>query len=245
MKAQRQFSNGFSLFVTYTYASLLTTSESQHQYLDATGGSQNSYNYSGEETPSASLPPQVLNVAYVYELPFGRGKKFGPHSGAANAVFGGWRVSAIQRYQSGTPIAIGLGETPTQPGPLFNNAFRPDFTGLPIKAQWVGKFNPYTDVYLNPAAFSIPAPFTLGNVPRTLGSVRTFAWYNEDVSLAKEFKIGERFNFTLQGSAFNIFNRTLFGGPDGGNPGTNSDYGHINSQANSARVLQISGDLKF
>jgi hypothetical protein len=244
MKVQRQFSAGMSLFVTYTYASLLTTSESQHQYLDATGGSQNSFNYSGEESPSASLPRQVFNVAYVYQLPFGHGKKFGPQSGAANAIFGGWRVSAIQRYQSGTPLAISLSETSTNPGPLYNDDYRPNYTGAAIKAQWVGKFNPYTDVYLNPAAFSIPAPFTLGDVPRTIGT-RSFAWYNEDVSLAKEFKIGERFNFTLGGNAFNIFNRTVFGGPDTGNPTTNSDYGHINSQANTARVLQISGVLKF
>jgi len=242
VKVQRQFRAGLSLLLSYTYASLLTTGESQHQYLDGNGGSQNSFDYSKELSPSTSLPPQVFNLAYVYELPFGRGKKFGPHSGAANAVLGGWRVSAIQRYQSGTPFSV---QMPENPDVLINNELRPNLvTGQPIKNQWRGRFNPYADTYLNPLAFSQPAPFTLGNAPRTL-SVRGFAWYNEDVSLAKEIKLSERINFTLQGNAFNIFNRTLFGSLDTFGPGSNSDFGHMNGQGNTARVLQISGDLKF
>jgi TonB dependent receptor len=241
VKLQRQFSAGISLFVSYTYASLFTTSESQHQYLDASGGSQNSYNYSGEESPSAALPPQVLNIAYVYQLPFGRGKKFGPHVGPANAVLGGWRVSAIQRYQSGTPFALGV---PESPDVLQNDSLRPNIVpGVPVKNQWQGRFNPYMDTYLNPNAFSQPLPFTFGDAPRTI-STRGFAWYSEDVSLAKEFQFTERFNFTFQANAFNIFNRTLWS-IDAGSPGSNADYGHVNGQGNTARVLQLSGTLKF
>jgi hypothetical protein len=242
VKLQRQFSAGISLFVSYTYASLLTTGESQHQYLDANGGSQNSFDYSKELSPSASEPPQILNIAYVYALPFGRGKKFGPHSGAGDAILGGWRISAIQRYQSGTPFNIDM---PESPDVLINYELHPNrVAGQPIKNQWQGKFNPYTDLYLNPLAFSQPAPFTLGNVGRTI-SQRGFAWYNEDVTLAKEFKFAERFDFTFQASAFNIFNRTLWGGLDTFGPGSNSDYGHINGQGNTARVLQLAGTLKF
>ena len=165
----------------------------------------------------------------------------------------GWKVSAIHRYQSGTPIAVGISEDDEHPGPVYNNAFRPDFTGQAITAQWVGgfKLGPYdpnnpgsTSSYLNPGAFAIPAPFTFGNVPRTL-NVRTFAWLNEDVTLAKEIRFAERFNFTFQASAFNVFNRVLAGCLDTGNPGTNLDYGHYTCQGNTPRVLQLSGTLKF
>jgi len=242
LKVQRSFSNGFSLFATYTYASLLTTAESQHQYLDANGGSQNSFNYAGEESPSASLPPQVFNLAYVYQLPFGRGKRFGPHSGPANAILGGWSISAIQRYQSGTPFA---NQAPENPDVLINYSLRPNIVpGVPVKEQWQGKFNPFMDRYLNPAAFSQPAPFTFGDAPRTISSARTFAWYNEDLTLAKDFKFTERFNFTFRASAFNIFNRTLWS-VDTGNPTGDPNYGYVNGQGNTARVLQLSGDLKF
>ncbi|HLV88939.1 MAG TPA: carboxypeptidase regulatory-like domain-containing protein [Candidatus Sulfotelmatobacter sp.] len=242
-KAQRQFSHGMSLLVSYTYASLLTTGESQHQYLDANGGSQNSFNYKGELSPSASLPPQVLNVAYIYSLPFGKGKKFGPQSGLGDAILGGWRVSVIQRYQSGTPFNVDVPDP--QPNVLFHNEERPNIVpGVPVKNQWLGKFNPYVDTYLNPLAFSEPAPFTLGNAPRTINT-RGFAWYNEDIGLAKEFRFRERYSFTLEGHAFNVLNRVTFGSLDSYGPGTNSDFGHINGQGNTPRVLQVSGVLKF
>ena len=244
LKAQRQFSNGMSLLLSYTYASLLTTGESQHQYLDGNGGSQNSFDYSKELSPSTSLPPQVLNVAYIYSLPFGHGKRFGPQSGVGNAVLGGWRVSVIQRYQSGTPFNVDVPD-PQPVNVLVHNEEHPNLVpGVPIKNQWLGRFNPYTDTYLNPNAFSEPAPYTLGNAPRTL-SIRGFAWYNEDIGLAKDIRLTERFNFTLEGHAFNAFNRVLFGGLDTFGPGTNSDFGHMNGQGNTARVLQVSGTLKF
>jgi hypothetical protein len=244
VKAQRQFSHGISLLLSYTYASLLTTGESQHQYLDANGGSQNSFNYKGELSPSASVPRQVFNLAYIYSLPFGKGKKFGPHSGVGDAVLGGWRLSVIQRYQSGTPFNVDDPD-PQPVNVLVHNEERPNLVpGVPIKNQWLGRFNPYSDTYLNPLAFSEPAPYTLGDAPRTL-NVRGFAWYNEDLGLGKELRFRERYSFTLEGHAFNALNRVVFGSLDTYGPGTNSDFGHINGQGNTPRVLQVSGTLKF
>jgi Carboxypeptidase regulatory-like domain len=243
IKAQRQFSHGISLLASYTYAKLRTTGESQHQYLDANGGAQNSFDYSKELTPSASLPPQVLNLAYIYTLPFGKTKRFGPKSGVGDAVLGGWRISMIQRYQSGTPFNVDVPDP--QPDVLVNYEERPNLVpGVPIKNQWLHRFNPYSDTYLNPLAFTEPAPYTLGNAPRTL-NVRGFAWYNEDLGLGKEIAFKERYSFTLEGHAFNAFNRVSFGSLDTYGPGTNSDFGHINGQQNTARVLQVSGTLKF
>ena len=240
-KLQRQFSSGISLLVTYTYANALTTGESQHQYLDANGGAQNSFDLTHELTTSASIPPQTLNLAYVYELPIGHGKRYGSSlSGVANAVAGGWQVSAIQHYQSGTTFNVDIPSDLTHPGPVFNYEFRPNLTGQPIKVP----FNEGNLTVLNPAAFSTPAPWTFGNSPRTLGT-RLFAWSNEDVSVAKRIIYKERYSFTLQGNAFNVFNRVSFGGVDTGSPTTNPDFGHVNGQQNSPRILQVSGTLKF
>jgi hypothetical protein len=74
---------------------------------------------------------------------------------------------------------------------------------------------------------------------------RLFAWYNEDVGVAKRIVYKERYSFTLQGNAFNVFNRVSFGGVDTGSPNTNPDFGHVNAQQNSPRILQVSGTLKF
>jgi hypothetical protein len=242
VKAQRSYSNGISLLVSYTYAQLLTTGESQHQYLDANIGAQNSFDLSKELTPSASEPPQIINLAYIYSLPFGRGKKFGPHSGAGDALLGGWRISMIQRYQSGVPFAVDV-PLLTQ-NVLYQNEERPNLVpGVPIKNHWRGRFNPYTDTYLNPLAFSQPAPYTFGNAPRTL-HVRGFAWNNEDFGLGKDIPF-EGHHFSIESHAFNVFNRVAIGGLDAWGPGTNADFGHMNGQSNTPRVLQVSGTLKF
>src|SRR5262249_29906958 len=110
-KLQRQFANGLSVLVSYTYAKLMTTGESQHTYLNANWGAQDTYNRGAELTVAGSLPPHVLNLAYVYELPFGKGKRFVNKGGVGNAVLGGWQLSVIQHYQSGTPIHVEIPNT--------------------------------------------------------------------------------------------------------------------------------------
>jgi hypothetical protein len=243
VKVQRQFTAGLSVLVSYTYAKLMTTAESQHAYLDANGGSQNAYNLAQELAPSADEPPQVLSLAYVYDLPFGAGKRFGSQSKVANAIIGGWQFSAIQRYQSGTPMSVAVPLT----FPLFNEmgALYPNIVpGQSLKASWSGSFNPATDRYLNLAAFATPAPFTLGNAARVL-PVRGFAYYDEDLGLSRLFKFGERWNLNIGANAFNIFNRTTFANPASFGPGTSPSFGYIGSQANTPRILQLEADFKF
>jgi hypothetical protein len=240
-KLQRQFANGLSVLVSYTYAKLMSTGESQHQYLNSNWGAQDTYNRAAELTVSGALPPQVLNLAYVYELPFGKGKRYANKGGVESAVLGGWQVSAIQRYQSGMPMNVGVPNTL----PLGNFELRPNIVpGQSLRASWSGKFDPANDVYLNAAAFSTPAPFSFGNAARVL-PVRGFAFFNEDVGLTRYFKIREGWQLAIAANGFNIFNRTTFGSPDTGNPGINPNFGHIGYQANTPRVFQLSADIKF
>jgi hypothetical protein len=97
-------------------------------------------------------------------------------------------------------------------------------------------FDPQTNVYLNKAAFSAPAPFTFGNAPRELNT-RGCPTLDEDISLMKYIPIrGDRLNLRFGADAFNILNRKNFGGPDTNlnDPG----FGTISS-AGPARVLQL------
>ncbi len=241
VKLQRQFFKGVSVLASYTYAKLMTNAESQHGWYTPGWGSQDTYNLGREMAVASILPPQVLNLTYVYEFPFGAGKQFVNKPGVARAVLGGWAISGIQRYQSGTPQIVRLPNTL----PLFTYSLYPNIVpGQSLRASWSGRFDPAKDVYLNAAAFSTPAPFTFGNAARAL-PVRGFSYFNEDISLQRQFRIKESLGFQFRVDAFNLFNRVTFGGPDAFAPGTNPDFGHIGSQANTPRSVQFGARITF
>jgi hypothetical protein len=80
----------------------------------------------------------------------------------------------------------------------------------------------------------------LGNAPRKNSQVRVFPTLNENVSLAKTFRVTERMRVDFRAEAFNVFNRVVFGGPQ--TSLNSSTFGVISSQANSPRQMQ--GGLK-
>ncbi|HEU0048591.1 MAG TPA: hypothetical protein VFQ43_13420, partial [Nitrososphaera sp.] len=105
-----------------------------------------------------------------------------------------------------------------------------------------GSFDPATDRYLNAAAFSQPAAFTIGNSSRLLSDARSFPSYNENFSIIKRTYITETVNLEFRAEFFNAFNRVVFGNPNGDFnflPG----FGQIGYQANAPRQIQFG--LKF
>jgi hypothetical protein len=81
----------------------------------------------------------------------------------------------------------------------------------------------------------------LGNAPRKNSQVRVFANLNENVSMAKTFRVTERLRVDFRAEAFNVFNRVVFGGPQTSLNSTT--FGVVSSQANSPRQMQ--GALKL
>ena len=176
-------------------------------------------------------------MSWGYELPFGQGKRFLSSAGrAANLIAGGWQVNAIQRYVSGTPIGVGGGGVI----PLSNGGNRPNVVlgGSPRTNVSRGDFDPARDRYLDIAAFSQPAAFTIGNAPPVLPNVRTFALFNEDFSVLKDFRIYEAHRIQFRAEFFDIFNRVVFGAP-GTNINAPATFGKIGGQANSPRNIQL------
>jgi hypothetical protein len=89
LKAERRFSGGLTFQWSYTFAKLLTDSDSYF----ATGGSaQDQYNRRPEKSIGAFDQTHVVKLGTIYELPFGPGKRF-LSSGFASRILGGWRIS--------------------------------------------------------------------------------------------------------------------------------------------------------
>src|SRR5206468_11921580 len=116
-------------------------------------------------------------------------------------VLGGWRVALSQLYSSGVP----LGVTSNAVFQIFNGANRPNTTGQNWRAPIAGEaFNPTVDLYLNRAAFAQPTD-SLGNAPRVNSDVRRPWNLNENISVSKTLKVGERNSIDVRMEAFNLF----------------------------------------
>src|SRR5690606_31140567 len=97
---EKRFSGGFYALVSYTFSKLLVAETGMIEYENLT-----------EKAISGDDRPHVFALSYIYELPFGKGKKYMSDAGGlADALLGGWTISAVHRYQSGTPLGVGCGQ---------------------------------------------------------------------------------------------------------------------------------------
>jgi hypothetical protein len=184
-------------------------------------------------------------LSYVYDLPFGKGKRFVNHGGVVNAVAGGWEFSGSHTYQSGNPLSVTESNwnSGVFAGPQANLGASPRpniVSGQNPNGFGGGKFVYGQSLRFNPAAFTYAPNYTFGNAPRTLGNVRTFANLNENLNFSKKIPMyTEKANTTFRMDFFNAFNRHQFTGFDTtvGDP----NFGNATSTS-GARSIQ--GELR-
>lgn len=220
LQVDKRFAAGLSFLVSYTVSKNLTDADSAGPGVQGFIGAgefigQNSYNRKAEKAVSELDIPQSLVSSFFYELPFGHGKRFLSGGGAMDRVVGGWSVSTILQYKSGTPTAVygNCGDTAGDVlfgGCHFSNARVNVIPG--VNQTNKSNFNPLTTPFWNAAAFSNAAPFTFGNESRTLASARGFTSKDEDLTIGKKTRLyGERATVDFRASFFNLFNRHVFG----------------------------------
>jgi hypothetical protein len=183
--------------------------------------------------------PHRWTNAVTYELPFGKGKAFGANMPyAANLLVGGWSINSVSTMQTGFPLQIYMNNNGNSA--LGTARQRPNGTG--VSPEVGGDFGPRIDGWINQAAFSSAAAFTLGNVTRTL-SMRGPAQVNWDISVFKTFEIFESFRAQFRAEALNAMNTPLFRAPN--TAFGNAAFGRITSQGNFPRMLQLGLRLYF
>jgi hypothetical protein len=238
-KLDKRMSNGLSLLVSFTAGKMMDNASSVVNYLGPT-----SQTYANQYTPKAEFGlssqdiSRMLASGYVYELPFGHGRRFANHSGAlVDRLVGGWQTNGIVQWDTGTPVVLGAANNETG---LLGMGQRP------MEAAGDPKLpHPTLSKWFNTSLFSQPAPFTIGNAPRVLADVRVPSYINADMSLFKNNYIGsnDRYNVQLRVEAFNALNHPVFSGPDAGV--NDANFGLINSQSNSPRQIQLAAKFIF
>jgi hypothetical protein len=204
---------------------------------------------------------QNFTGSVIYDLPFGKGKKFGSNwSGVANEVLGGWQTNVIVRATSGFPLFVVNSNNAS--GVNFqwngNTLNRPNEVGDPLKAGPVAA-NPTCVApakvhtlanWFNPCAF-MPAPAgELGNASRAPLYGPDFV--NVDFSAIKNFPISFREGMNLQFRAefFNLFNHAQFFMPGLSGSGMQdinsaTSFGVTSATVNNPRVIQFALKLTF
>ncbi|MBI3210836.1 MAG: TonB-dependent receptor [Candidatus Solibacter usitatus] len=236
LKADRRFSKGMTFQWSYVLSKLMTDSDTY--FANSATGAMDQYNRRLEKSIGQFDQTHVIKFSTLYDLPFGKGQRW-LNSGLLSHVAGGWRLSGIQVYSSGVPLALSR----NNPLPIFNSITRPLITSYddwraPIAGS---KFDPNVDRFLKPASFFPVQPNGFGNETRYNPKLRSFWGKSENLSVAKSFRIRESLRIDLRGEAFNLFNRTIFGT---GSLNLNAaNIGQVTNQANEPRQMQVA--LKF
>ena len=211
--------------------------------------------FMNNQNPGLDYGPSDFDVdkrfvaSYVYQLPFGHGKKFANQiNRATELAIGGWSLSGITTWQTGFPYSFtasdisGLNTTNFQRANLV--------PGCDLHQGLTKRFQ-----YVNPGCFTQPAVGVYGDSSRNF--LRQPGINNWDMELGKAFNITERVNFKLNIGTFNTFNHAQYAGDvgglaTGGSGGNNSidsgvgdTYAGYITGANSARIIQFAGKLSF
>jgi hypothetical protein len=201
---------------------------------------QNAYDTAANYGISQLDVPQSLNGYATWELPFGKGRRFGLH-GAADEALGGWRFTGVFQAHSGiafTPCGWHFGREQL--------AGQPMLLRICLAAQcgaWRNpkESHPSISAWFNTAAFAVPANNTFGNEGRNIccadqtGAMWTSAWARHSGSGV----VGRSNALEVRADAFNGLNHPNFGQPS---DGIGAGGGGTITYANGARRYNSVGD---
>ena len=183
---ERRFANGFSLLTNYTHSKMI---DNFGDYLDFFSGlTYQDYTCPGcDRSISSQDLTDVLRVAGVYQLPFGRGRAY-LTSGPLAALLGGWNVGSFFSNDSGSPVRVALQTSASTSNVFGGGTPRPNATGTPVAVpggRHVVHQVGLAASYFNTAAFATPAPYSFGSASRYQSGIRVPGVVDVDVLLGE------------------------------------------------------------
>jgi hypothetical protein len=227
---EKRMSSGFNFGASYTYSKYLST------YGNPNGSGNNDIqdarcvrcNYGR----MADDLTHTFVFNHVYELPFGKGRKY-LNSGLSSTLLGGWDFSGVWSLHSGSPFTVFYGTNVSNSS--GGGTQRPNRIGS-------GKLSSGKSInkWFDTSAFVAPIIYTYGN--SGTGILEGPGYFNVDLTLEKRFHFTERYAFTLRGESFNTFNRANFNNP---NATIGTAQAGVISSTQSPRVLQVAAKIDF
>jgi len=229
MSLNRRTQRGLTLNAQYTFGKSFGNSAGSNEALTSANNARSLAEFDYDEGYNRFDVRHTFNVSALYDLPIGKGRSL-DLGGLGNAILGNWDIGVIANARSGLPIdlqvvrpdvvyvdasgavfgtpAAGRSAVVNTPrGGASRNVRRPDL---------VPGVDPYSKngvQWLNPAAFTIPAPGTFGNLQR--GAIRGPSFKQVDLVLNKRIPTGGRGRLDLRAEVFNVFNWINYANPSG------------------------------
>jgi hypothetical protein len=232
---ERRYSNGLSFINAFTFAKAISDAQPFSGGNNDTGNRvQDNFNKRAEKGLAAHHYKFRYSGSVLYDLPFGRGRRFAAGiPKALDHAIGGWQVNGILTLQSGYPITVRRSGDPL--GIATDGAVRPDMVcnpNLPGGEQTIDRFF-RTDCFTSPAD-------RFGNAGRS--TVIGPGVNNVDLALFKNFRLTESLALQVRSEFFNAFNHANWGQP-GRDVGV-SGFGVVSSAADP-RIIQFGLKLTY
>lgn len=199
----------------------------------ASGITQNPYDTAADRGNADGIRDRVWHTSLLYDLPFGPGKRFLTQNRPLGHLVGGWSTGLFLVVASGPPLSV---------------TFSPTAAGwYATRADVVSGVDTHPDhksenQWFNPAAFTIPQPFTFGNSGRNI--LFGPGMSDLDFNITKQVQMTERVRMEIRADAFNLPNSVSLGNPNS-NISVPSTVGRIRSSTVSARVIQFGLKVSF
>jgi hypothetical protein len=235
VKADKRFSRGTSFFLAYTYSKSMDNGPAPFNLGRNNQQPQDPFNLALERAVSANDIRHNLVASFIYELPFGRGKRFMSNMNTVlDGLFGGWQINGIVNARSGLPVNV------IRNAPIGFQGLRPNVSRDPILSD------PTLDKYFDTTAFSIAG--LTGTKPGNAGRniVRGPGYANLDFSTFKKIaltRLREGMELELRFEFFNLTNTPHFANPNAVF-GT-LDFGRVTGTIGNQRIIQFAAKINF
>jgi hypothetical protein len=239
----KRYSHGFTGGASYTLSKSMDYGSAQRDIIPNTYNAADMYGQSDFDVR------HIFIANYSYDLPF-----FRDANRMSGKLLGGWQISGITQFQTGTPCGIAVGN---------------DYAGVGQDGSfncggqlWVkgGDTEIVHDIALNGASdnkywfkttdssgnllWTQPAKGTFNNLAGSRNSIHNPGFINWNMGLYKKFAITEKTGLQFRAQAFNLFNHPNWSGANY-NPTNLSTFGKVTGKTGDVRNMQFSLKLYF
>jgi hypothetical protein len=243
-KVEHRYANGLYLLNAFSYSRDIDNASGHLDTPNSDNSRVNLANLRGERGQSAYNQPLNDTLTAIWDLPYGRGRRWGGNANRAmQTLAGGWQFALINTATSGAPVNLIYSE-PSQMDVSDLLNYRPNVTGNPRNPRglWVKTPTSLTG-YLSPSTVSIPTNVAqpYGNAGRN--SLRDNPFFQTNAGLHKAFPLwSESSNLDFRCEAFNALNSVNYSNPDSNR--SDGGYGAITAFF-PPRQIQLALKLSF